>query len=447
MPLITLDTTASKVPPSQLASRLFFYCPPLCTFSYPGARRIGYLMPPLFPLSSSSSGKGSIHLTLLPPAIPSFSTLSYAYPLKLLPSAPHILSSPSREASLTSTGQNAVDNVDGSSSSVSFVPARPLSVPLVFVVTYGGGLLAGDCIDLNIHLDPFTRLTIATQGSTKVYKTPTLPSNDQRDTHAISETGAITNANNPFGASRGHIGKKLAPDSTSRQDFRVRIGIGAGIWFGTDPIQPFAGSRYAQTQIFEVEKGASMGAVDWVTEGRRACNESWAMEEWRGRNEIWGVAPVKSDNTGKGPTMERKVLMVRDSVILHPHSVKGGIKAVVAGAGVFGTILLYGSIFASLSEFFLSEFSSLPRIGGRNWNSDEQVEEVLSARQRWRKERLENEKADGVLWTAARVRGGVTVVKFSAAQVEGGRAWLGCMLKEEASVRREFGDGALMFVR
>lgn len=400
------------------------------------AKKTSYLMPPLFPPSSSSPGKGIIHLTLLPPAIPTFSTLSYTYPLKLLSSAPHILSSPSRKELLAPVSQNFVANLDGSSSSLPNVPTRPISVPLVFVVTYGGGLLAGDCIDLNIRLDPCTRLAIATQGSTKIFKTPAPLPNDQRETRVIS------NANNPSGS---HIGQKPAPDFTSRQDLHARIGTGAGIWLGPDPIQPFAGSQYAQTQIFEVEKGASVGVVDWVTEGRRARNESWAMDGWRGRNEIWGVIP---DKTGKDPPMDRKVLIVRDSVILHPESITGGIKAAVAGAGVFGTLLLYGSIFASLSEFFLSEFSSLPRIGGRNWNSDGQsVDEDLTARQRWRKNRLEKEMADGVLWTAARVRGGVTVVKFSAAQVEGGRAWLGCMLREEASVRMEFGDGALMFVR
>lgn len=401
-------------------------------------------MPLPFPPSSSSPGKGTIHLTLLPPAIPSFSTLSYTYPLKLLPSTPHILSSPSRTEPQSSVGQNDA-NLDGSSRSTPNVPTRPISVPLVFVVTYGGGLLAGDCIDVNICLDPYTRLTIATQGSTKVYKTPPLSSNDQRKTHAVSETGMISIANNPSG---GYIGQKPAPDITSRQDFRVRISTGAGIWLGPDPVQPFAGSQYAQTQTFEVEKGASVGAVDWVTEGRRARNESWAMDAWRGRNEIWGVTAVKPDTTGKDQPMERRILMVRDSVILHPDSVKGGISAIVAGAGVFGTLLLYGTIFTPLSEFFLSEFSSLPRIGGRNWDPDGQSDEkYLSTRQQWRRHRIEKEKLDGVLWTAARVRGGVTVVKFSATLVEGGRAWLGCMLREEGSVKSEFGDGALMFVR
>lgn len=402
-------------------------------------------MIPLFPPSFSSPGKGTIHLTLLPPAIPSFSTLSYTYPLKLLPSTPHVLFSPPGTDSQFRLGQDDVANVDASSSPLSNVSPRPVSVPLVFIVTYGGGLLAGDCIDLNICLDPYTRLTIATQGSTKIFKIPTLPSNQKPETHTIPETRRISNAGNPYGAP---IGQTTAPGFTSRQDLRIRIGTGAGIWLGPDPIQPFANSLYAQTQIFEVEKGASMGAVDWVTEGRRARNESWAMDGWRGRNEIWGIIPVKAQKTGKETTTERKVLMVRDSVILHPDSVKGGIKALLAGAGVFGTILLYGSIFAPLSEFFLSEFSSLPRIGGRDWNADGQpIEEDFSPRQRWRTQRLEKEKADGVLWTAARVRGGVTIVKFSATQVEGGRAWLGCMLREEASVSREFGDGALMFVR
>lgn len=405
-------------------------------------------MPPLFPTTSSSPGQGTIHLTLLSPSIPSFSTLSYTYPLKLLPSRPHRLSSFELHRDVQSSAQQDVPtgSAKASGTAQSTVP-RPTLVPLLFVLTYGGGLLAGDCIDLKICLDPCTRLAIATQGSTKVYKTPHSSLGERQKARqgnttveTLASDHAIQNSSN-------------SPDLTSRQDLRVRIHRGAALWLAPDPIQPFAGSQYAQTQIFEMERGASLGAVDWVSEGRRARNESWAMDGWRGRNEIWATIPAKKDDAGRELYPERKRLMVRDSVILDPDGVDGGgIAALVAHAGVFGTLLLHGPLFSPLSAFFLAEFRALPRLGARNWDSTnpraaEEKAEVLSPRQRWRQERLQREHADAVLWTAASVRAGVTVVKFSAGAVEGARLWLRAMLGEEGTVAREFGEGGLIFVR
>lgn len=325
---------------------------------------------------------------------------------------------------------------------------RPASVLLVFILTYGGGLLAGDCINLKICLDPCTRLVAATQGSTRLYKVPISPPYGHHKDQALS-----LSEHRASRSSNTHAVQNLPLEFTSRQDLCVRICRGAGFWLAPDPIQPFAGSLYAQTQIFEVEMGASVGVIDWVTEGRRARGESWAMAGWKGRNEIWGILPAHASEGGQQatPRKERRILIVRDSVMLEPYGVKncGGISALVANAGVFGTLLLYGPLFASLSRFFLEEFTSLPRIGERNWNDSDGSEsaDILSARQRWKKDRIEREKADGVLWTAAIVRGGVTVVKFSAREVEGARSWVGGILREEGSVGREFGEGGLMFLR
>jgi len=59
---------------------------------------------------------------------------------------------------------------------------------------------------------------------------------------------------------------------------------------------------------------------------------------------------------------------------------------------------------------------------------------------------VRREKEDGLLWTSCFVRG-CTVVKFTAREVEGARAWLRSMLREEGTVARECGEGGLMFVR
>lgn len=180
-----------------------------------------------------------------------------------------------------------------------------------------------------------------------------------------------------------------------------------------------------------MHEGASLGLLDWVSEGRGARGESWALGVWRGRNEVWIVdAPTEERE-------ERKRLLLRDSVILSGE----GLKNKMENLGVFGTLILVGPLLQNLADFFLSEFTLLPRIGSRDWG-DASSEEV-----KWRKERQEREKRDGVLWTVAKVRGGrATVVKFGARDVEGGREWLGGMLREEGTVGREFGAGGLMGV-
>lgn len=173
--------------------------------------------------------------------------------------------------------------------------------------------------------------------------------------------------------------------------------------------------------------------MDWVNEGRKARGERWAFEGWRGRNEIWEVY---------GEELQKKRMLVRDAAVLDGKDIRGRMDAM----GVFGTVLLRGPLFEPLADFFVEEFKALPRIGGRSWASASDTVQELTAREEWRKERLQRENEHGALWTACRVRG-CTIIKFAAKEVEGAKEWLGSMLREEGSVSREFGDSGLMFVR
>ncbi|KAL8804679.1 MAG: hypothetical protein Q9200_005726 [Gallowayella weberi] len=369
-----------------------------------------------FPPSTSAPGTGIVKLALRPPDQPVFETLTFSYPLKLVVSAPHNLSHSSSSNSEAST-------------------ATPSSVALLFLLSYGGGLVSGDHIYLSISLAPSTRLTVATQGSTKIFKPSLL----------LPSTSTSSPSTTPI----------------TRQDLKVKIAANAALWLGPDPCQPFAFSRYAQTQIFEVDirGGGSLGLVDWVSEGRSARGEKWEFEGWRGRNEIWDVSSSLSSLrghesrgvAGEKRTEKKRRLILRDSLILtSPH-----LPSRVDGLGIFGTVILIGPLLSPLANFFIEEFKSLPRIGARDWNAHDKpqataftdtVPTEAERREQWRKKRQEREKEDGILWTAANVRGAV-VVKFGAREVEGAKVWLGGMLKEEGTVGRDFGPGGLMCVK
>lgn len=327
-----------------------------------------------FPKSSSVPGEGRILARLLPNGTTGLEAISYQYPLKLI------------------------------------TPLHPSETKsaLVFLLSYGGGLVAGDTVHLSIDVEAGGKLSLVTQGHTKVFSSAT-------------------------------------PDIVTRQTFDARIASGAALCLLPDPVQPFEGSVYEQVQIFKLATGASLCLLDWVTQGRTARGEDWSFVRWTGRNEVW--------TTGGGTAAER--LLVRDSVILESRQAHAEMKSLresMHSLGVVGTLVLRGPLMKKLGDFFLAEFSALPRLGARDWRSDEArargeaMRDQMSPHERWRVQRLAKESNTKLLWSAARVRGCV-VVKFGASAVEASREWLGAMLGYEGSILDIFGDHAMLCLK
>ncbi|KAJ5690553.1 hypothetical protein N7462_004945 [Penicillium macrosclerotiorum] len=386
------------------------------------------VMPIRSPFESSIAkpGQGNVVLSLLPPNNPTLTTLTYKYPLKLVPRAPGFVPSP-----------------DPSTLSES-CPSRPVHL---YLLTYGGGLLPGDHIEVSIKLESRTRMVVTTpQGSTKIFKTD--PTSD-----------------NGLSVIKGHRKKMPANDhlsDMSQQSLDVRIGRQAALCYLPDPSVPYKNSRYAQVQTFTVDATAkgdqrsSLCVLDWVTQGRTSRGENWDFRFWRGRNEVWAT----DEKTGKSR------LLLRDSVILddesedlnesdsdiddieggglNSHSSRADTPPPLAGLvplnviqertrphGVVGTLILSGPVFDSLGAYLMHQFNSQPRIGSRNWSASESAPEPSLST-----------KGD-VTWTAARVRAGFVLVKFGAKDFETAKHWLGGLLREEGSIAREFGEEAL----
>ncbi|KAL4923949.1 urease accessory protein UreD [Aspergillus undulatus] len=359
-------------------------------------------MPVKSPFESSiaKSGQGKVVLSLLPPANPSLSTLTYKYPLKLLTRAPGFVP---QSASPDAT--------------------QPVHL---YLLTYGGGLLPGDQIDVSITLEPRTRLVVTTpQGSTKIFKTETSP------------------------------GRTLSDQS--RQTLDVCIGQEAALCYLPDPSAPFKDSRYEQIQTFTVDNTAetssrsSLCVLDWVTQGRTSRGENWDFHLWKGKNEIWlDDTSTTTTTTDHENETQKKKLLLRDSLILNDessttppkaqsqnqtpalHPPKSLVRERTSPHGVIGTLILYGPVFSNLSSYFVTKFTSQPRIGARNWSSSGPAAVEFP----------ENYDSQ-VTFTAARVRAGCVLVKFGAADFETAKDWLGGVLREEGSIVREFGEEAL----
>ena len=337
-----------------------------------GPFRYPDIMKSPFPQSTSSAGEGRIVASPLPGGGSGLETITHQYPLKLIAPTP-----------------------SGTYNSV-----------LVFLLSYGGGLVGGDSVRLSITVKDGAKLSLVTQGHTKIFKSP-------------------------------------SPDIVTTQMLDIQVDDGAALCLLPDPVQPFENSVYFQKQTFRIKPRSSLCFLDWVTQGRGARGEDWSFVRWKGCNEVWLDDPSQK-------TKQR--LLVRDTVVLSgPDSILLGrpLKDTMHKLAVFGTLILRGESMKPIGDFFMAEFDALPRIGARDFRSTEaqaEEESKLSGLERWRSERIKMEKNLGIMWSAAHVRGCV-VVKFGASTVEGGRGWIGAMLLKEGSIAEQFGDRALMCVR
>ncbi|KAH9937167.1 UreD-domain-containing protein [Fomitopsis serialis] len=156
-----------------------------------------------------------------------FSELSYVYPLKLL--SPRL---------------------------------SPRDASAVYVVTYGGGLVGGDRVQLSVIVDEGAALVMLTQGSTKVFK--------NRPGHRLTarSQGTLSNA-------------------VTTQVLEVSIAREGALFLLPDPVTCFRSAAYNQLQVFRLEASASLVLLDWVTSGRKSRGEEWVFSRYYSMNEVW----------------------------------------------------------------------------------------------------------------------------------------------------------------
>jgi urease accessory protein len=120
------------------------------------------------------------------------------------------------------------------------MPKNDGTAAWVYTSTFGGGLVGGDCIDLDVDIGPDAACFVSTQSSTKVYR---------------STLGAESRVS-------------------------ARVASGGFLAMVPDPVVCFSASRFRQRQRVDLAGDAGLVFVDWVTSGRRAAGERWAFHEY-----------------------------------------------------------------------------------------------------------------------------------------------------------------------
>lgn len=153
-------------------------------------------------------------------------------------------------------GRSVVTSDRGSAPLKLLCPARRGPAAWVYTSSFGGGLVAGDTIDLSMRVGPQAQAVLTTQASTKVYH-----------------------------ARRGGPAKQVLRAKVDTEGLLV-------VW--PDFITLFEDAAYEQEQTFALGKGASLVLLEVMTCGRLAMGERWAFDRYASRNtvEIKGVPAV-----------------------------------------------------------------------------------------------------------------------------------------------------------
>lgn len=271
------------------------------------------------PSRDNNDGKGHIVLSLYGLDKQVLSTLSFQYPLKLI--SPRGLGQPCAS---------------------------------VFMMSYGGGLVGGDQIDLSVNVQARCKLALLTQGSTKIFK--------QRKASGMQNTSS---------------------SSVTSQSMKVVIEEGGLLALLPDPIQPFAESVYNQYQSIEIHPQGNLILLDWVTSGRPARGENWTLSSFRSRNDIYETFPA------------HKKLILRDTLIM-----KSNVASSMYPHECFATVILRGPMLSEFSALVVSKFKN---------------EERVRRPSAFRAAEKGKERAT---WTAGIVRDGCCVVKVAGETTE-----------------------------
>jgi urease accessory protein len=111
--------------------------------------------------------------------------------------------------------------------------------------SFGGGLVAGDRLSLDITVGEGATAVIGTQATTKVYR------------------------------SEGTV--------PAQQQLQAKVGAGAVLALLPDAASCFAGARFRTESRIDLHPTGSLILLDWLTAGRAARGERWAFADYRSR--------------------------------------------------------------------------------------------------------------------------------------------------------------------
>lgn len=268
----------------------------------------------------------------------------------------------------------------------------PYNVAVVYVLTYGGGLVAGDRVKLDVDVQEGAALVLLTQvrppqgciadgssscirskGSTKVFKTR---SGQRNARPRVGEVNEFT---------------------SQRMD--VTVHSTGSLFLLPDPVTCFRSARYNQVQTFGVAADSSIVLLDWINSGRKALGEHWSFSKYYSLNELWV----------DGKRVARDAMLLEDT---QPALTSGQLHIPartmadrLAPYSCYATVLIYGPLTASTIQSLLASYAAITV--------------------------FKHAARPPLIWSVSTICGGHgCVLRVAALETEDVRAWLGIALSQ-----------------
>jgi urease accessory protein len=206
----------------------------------------------------------------------------------------------------SSAGNTYISRIRANSPLKLLTPRHGSRAAWIIAGSYGGGLLSGDHLHLDVTAGPNSTLFLGTQASTKIYRA--------RDGQSAS------------------------------QQLSLRAESRATCIIAPDPVTPFTGAIYDQRQRIDLADDSSLVLLDWLTAGRCARGERWAFARYSTRTDIF----INS----------RQIF--RDAIRLDPSDGPIATPSRTGNFNCLATLLLIGPAVASPAANWLAEINQTP---------------------------------------------------------------------------------------
>lgn len=213
-------------------------------------------------------------------------------------------------------------------------------VGVLYVVGFGGGLVSGDYIELDLDVGSYTRLLLLTQGSTKVY---------------CERRG---------GDSLPDLQKAQPSHPVSEQYFRYIVRPESTLIILPAPVTCYARSRYVQTQRIDLRcaQTSSLILLDWFTSGRLLVDGPKESQDLHRIPEFWHFYLYHSRNEVRvnGHVIARDCQQLsQDLPDKLVRDVPTDISHRCAPYTCYATLILYGPETQDLCESLQKEFEAI----------------------------------------------------------------------------------------
>ncbi|XP_074626781.1 uncharacterized protein LOC141884795 [Acropora palmata] len=195
------------------------------------------------------------------------------------------------------------------------VPTQASTVPScqwLYIITFGGGLVEGDNVAVDIKVSENCTIVVTTQASTKVFN---------------SEAGL-----------------------TTQQSLTGVVADGGLLAILPDPVVCFKDAIYSQQQDVELSSNGNVVILDWFTAGRIALGEVWDMSSYKSRNRVFV--------NGK--------LVYGDSIKLSNEMTGLSLKESMCDTLVLGSCVFIGPYFKEIKKQLRDRVNELTKCNGMN---------------------------------------------------------------------------------